>query len=153
YVTLRGAAGVAVVDALTLQQIDVGAAPSLSARGGLPHVEADATGLGLDPALRFATLIKPTDIFGTAKLTGASPWKLLLFRFGSATPMATLGENLDSVDSARLATLDPNAYTDGTYLLRLTIDDGSQKPPKVDVLVELQAHAKSREIKLPTGTM
>ena len=84
YVTLRGAASIAVVDALTLEQIDVGARLDRIAATEPPTVEVSAQGgVALDSLLRFASLSKPTKIYGTVKGGGNAGWTLEIARFGT----------------------------------------------------------------------
>jgi len=154
YVTLEGTGQVAVVDALTLQEVDVNAGNILGAAAApLQPISAGDNGVALDPALRMATLTGPTDIRGTITLPNAT-WTLQLGLWSTTwQPIATLATGTGTVDSGVLLPgFDPKAFglPNGFYRLRLTATAGNVSQLD-EVYIGAADNPSSKEIALPIG--
>ncbi len=121
YVTLRGSGQVAVVDTLSLQEINVNGNSPPPAQDETTPVPVSGNGGGLDPALRLKTITGPFDIRG---IVTDGDWTLDL---GAWTPTWSLVQHLASgtgtADTVVLDSFDPTAYADlknGFYRLRLS---------------------------------
>lgn len=77
YVTLRGANRIAVVDALTLQEVNVNARKAVAPTSSSTPIPAPQ-GIALDPALNLTQLVQATDIRGTIDFPRLKSWSLEL---------------------------------------------------------------------------
>ncbi|MBX3671332.1 MAG: hypothetical protein KF778_23295, partial [Rhodocyclaceae bacterium] len=147
YVTLRGSGRVAVIDTLTLQQLNV-TYDQVPINGTLP-----TKGLAVDPGLYYASLSKPVAVRGTVDIPGLVSWKLDLVAFdGSAT--ITLGQGTSKVNAGVLGQLDPASAAiphAGFYRLELTAEDvGHVTRIDSSVAVYIEKNA-TPDIRLPFG--
>ncbi len=153
YVTLEGSGQVAVVDAMTLQEIDVHAAAEAASTPSKAPILASG-GAALDPALRLAEISGPTAIRGTVNMPNLDHWTLELAKWDvTYTPILTLGSDSKTEDSATLATFDPagSNITNGFYRLRLTAYDKDGNTSIDEIYVGVDANPRSEEIDLPIG--
>ncbi len=153
YVTLTGTGQVAVVDTMTLQEVDVHATnPAVSTLSTGPIAAPD--GVALDPALRVAELDGPTAIRGTVDVPDLDHWTLELAMWEVAyVPILTITSGTSEVNSATLATFDPAALNvpNGFYRLRLTAYDTNGNATIDEVYIGVDANPRSKEIDLPAG--
>ena len=102
YVTLRGSGKVAVVDALTLREIDVHADPTSAPPPKLPHLtdsrHPDGGGLYLQVVGNSRTWLLRYSIAGRRRVLGLGPWPLV--SLAQARQLATQARQrlLDGVD-------------------------------------------------------
>ena len=152
YVTLRGGASIAVIDTLTLQQIDLSARGAAVQSNGPPSIPLPpGGGVALDPALRFGVLTKSTDVFGSVSIAGMTSWHLEYARLGSQV-YTLLASGTAPVKSDLLGVFNPLSVADGTYKLRLTALSHAAVLRETEFLVEATANTPLKEIRLPTGT-
>ncbi len=152
YVTLRNTGQVAVVDALTLQEVDVNAALTTDTSAPTGPIVAPS-GVLIDPALRLARLSSVTDIRGTISLPGVTSWKLELGAWELPfRTLAVLGQGTKDQDSAVLGQVDPTQFDNGVYLLRLTATIGNDTFTDI-TWIGLYAKPKTNEIDLPVGAL
>ncbi len=147
YVTLRGGSGVAVIDALALQQVDMHPQPAQSSTDPIPAPR----GVALDSALRMGQIATALDVRGTVDIAGLTHWELELIPLNQ-TSGVTLGLGLTPVHSGVLGHLDPQGMAKGVYRLRLTATDAGNQQHVAELYVEIDAGAQSLEIKLPLGS-
>jgi len=122
-VTLLGSGRVAVVDTVTLQEIDVSGDRNKLVIA--PHVIAAPKGVAVDPELHSAVLTDPIDIRGTVKISDLAIWKLELISLsnGDVIRLPTTADTGKDVASDVLAKIDPSQYASGFYRLLLTAED------------------------------
>ena len=152
YVTLRNTGQIAVVDALTLQEINVNANPISNDVSPTGKIVAPG-GVLIDPTLRLARLSDVTSIRGTISVPAVTSWKLELGAWQDPfVSLAVLGQGTSDVDSAVLGQIDPSQFANGVYLLRLTATVGTQTYTD-ETFIGLYAKPKTQEINLPVGAL
>ncbi|MEI9924472.1 MAG: VCBS domain-containing protein [Bradyrhizobium sp.] len=150
YVTLLGSGRVAVVDTVTLQEIDVGSSrPPLVIK---PHAIAAPNGVAVDPQLHNAVLTSPIDLLGTVNVSNLEKWTLELAPLnGGASILVTSGTSKVSSD-ALAKQFDPSLYPTGFYRVVLTATDSNGTTYKDDsAYVDLEANPTYKEIRMPFG--
>ena len=146
YVTLEGAGTVAVIDALSLQEVDVNSGRQVS----LPPVTAadwNVNGVRLEPALDGVLVNDDIPITGTVNFSNLIQWKLELTSLatGLVTELASDNKN---VTGQTLATLTPGDYDNGIYNIKLTATTLSGDS-EIDYYVQIEADPTIKEIHLP----
>jgi len=151
YVALLGTGRVAVVDAITLQEIDVSAERQLVKTP--TDVIAAPGGVAVDPDLHSLVLTNSIDIRGTVSINNLGSWKLELVSSsqGTSSVLAT-GKTRVSSD-VLLANFNPAQYASGFYRLRLTAFDplGNSLASDDSVIFDLEANPTFKEIRMPFG--
>ena len=150
YVTLLGSGRVAVVDTISLQEIDANAG-----RQPLtfpPHTIAAPSGVAVDPALHSAVLTDPVDVRGTVRISNLGSWQLELVSFTGTSVVLSSGTSAVSSD-VLLANFNPAQYQSGFYRFRLTAYDKVGNPVASDssVIFDMEANPTFKEIRMPFG--
>ncbi len=157
YVTLRGSGKVAVVDALTLQQINVNASPAVDSLDSKLPIRAAENGVKLDPDLNLQQFSKSVSIRGTVLLSSGQSWSVELLDWSTnETVLTTIPASRNtkaSVDSDVLAVFDPSTRPNGYYRLRLTKyqADGISRISYDEIFIGVNANPVSKEIALDIG--
>ncbi len=158
YVTLEQSGQVALVDTITLQQVNVHAS-NLNAMAAPPSPLPIAApgGVALDPSLMDAAITGPTPIRGTVTaIPGLDHWDLELGAWvaGWQPIGAPLATGNGPVSSGLLMTLDPvgEKIANGAYVLRLTAYNSSDMPLLYDdTYIDVYANPRNVDIDLPLG--
>ena len=147
YVTLYGSGTVAVIDALSLQEVDVNAGKQLIFRRSMPPTGTSA-GLRLEPALDGVLVGDNIDLTGTVNVSNLDTWKLELT---SPRPDRSTNSPLTTrISSAKSSpTLDPSGYTNGIYNIKLTATTTTGTSIRDRFWVDIAAKPAIKEIHLP----
>jgi RHS repeat-associated protein len=104
---------------------------------------ADTTApiVALDPALAGARLAAATAVTGTVSDSNLDTWTLEIAPLDS-TAFTTLATGTASGDNAPLTTLDPGAWRNGVYQLRLSATDMTGRTSQVETTLEVDTAVK-----------
>ncbi|HEX4608629.1 MAG TPA: tandem-95 repeat protein, partial [Urbifossiella sp.] len=147
YVTEYGNGSVAVVDTVSLQEVNVNARAAAAAP--INPADWDVTGVRLDPALDGTLVTGPTDIVGTVNVPDLVSWSLTLTgAAGQSVPLTLTASPTANTKGAVLTRLDPTGLADGWYHLELTATTPGGTQEK-DVWLEVAANPVQKAIHLP----
>ena len=150
YVTEYGSGSVAVIDAISLQEVDVNSEKMVTPA---PYKPSDwqVSGVRLDPNLDGDLITTSIPIYCTVNVPGAS-WALdLISRATGVDTSLGSGSAAGPIIHQVLATLDPTNpdFTDGTYTLKLTATTADGASYETDIWVDLSANPVQKAIMLP----
>ena len=152
YVTDYGNGSVTVLDAISLQEVDVN---SKKAPANAPINPADwnVSGVRLDPNLDGTLLTSATDIIGTVNV-GLASWELDLTSgaTGTVSKIAGASSSAQSIIGQVLTRLDPATFPDGFYNLKLTATTSTNNTFETDIWVKFAANPILKAISLPGAT-
>ena len=155
YVTLEQSGQVAVVDTITLQEVNVHPSNSTAAAAAAPP-SLPTTGVVLDPSLYLLKIANPIDIYGTANVPGQASWELQLGAWSTTwEPIgAPLAQGDGTVSDGLLTNFDASSLasiTNGYYVLRLTAFDASDNPIGQPSVSLIGVDTNTKVIDLPLG--
>ena len=150
YVTEYGNGSVAVIDALSLQEVNVNSGKKPSSQ---PFNAADwnVDGVRLDPDIDGDLITTATDVIGTVNVSDLTSWKLTLTSGATGQVYAPpLSQNpSQEVIGMVLTSLDPTAYPNGWYNLKLEATQTTGEVAETDIWLDLEASPVQKAIHLP----